>query len=246
MIQKLIVSKSSKRIYQECLKVLYFDEFQQRRLLLSKACDGTFKWIWTNDRFVEWYDGGSKMLWIHWKPASAKSTMMKFIRQGLIHRPHPAGEKYIVVDFFYSVRGNTVEQEHIWMLRSILWQILAQCPYLWPDAVLQLFTLESRSKASDEPEKIANWFSSWLSDENLQWLLQSVSQCDSTRSAITIYVLVDAMDESELLNRRRIVMSLLELTTHQPKISDRPIIFKVLVASRPTLQPTLSVTKASG
>ncbi|KAH7319435.1 hypothetical protein BKA65DRAFT_102242 [Rhexocercosporidium sp. MPI-PUGE-AT-0058] len=235
-IKKNAVAKSSNTIYQACLNVLYFDEFQQRRLLLPGSYEGTFEWIWKNDSFVEWSSGGSKMLWIQGKPASGKSTMMKFIHQGLTRSSHASKPNDIIVDFFYSVRGSNVEQEHVWMLRSILWQIISQCPSSLPESLLMLSykpqATASPQNTSDEQQRMAKWFSEWLSVESLQSLLLSICRSE-VLSPITIYVLVDAMDESELLNRRKIAMSLLELTTARPDDLKSSIIFKVLVASRP-------------
>ena len=46
-IVKEIVRKTDK-IYQACLNLLYFKEFQQRRLLLPDPHQATFKWIWSH------------------------------------------------------------------------------------------------------------------------------------------------------------------------------------------------------
>ena len=125
------------------------------------------------------------------------------------------------------------------MLRSILWQILSQIPSLWPDFLLFLqkqpgyndFTRQANEgDPFYDPDKMAGWFRHWWSVENLQHLLVSIGSQYQGSSNLTIYVLVDAMDESELLNRRRIATSLLDLASHP---NDWSIIFKVLVASRP-------------
>ncbi|KAH7403242.1 hypothetical protein BKA64DRAFT_444322 [Cadophora sp. MPI-SDFR-AT-0126] len=251
------VTEGDRSTYQEFLDVLYFDEFQQRRLLLPDSYAGTFSWIWSHDSFQDWTAGGSKMLWIQGKPASGKSTMMKFIREGLerqycghvsvqlllkqrgITRP-VSDPSHVVVDFFYSVRGSNLQQEHVWMLRSILWQILRQIPSLWPKLVLFIqkqsdpmgFTREIGRSQSSHP---APW-SRWISVEKLQSLLEFIGSQSERGSKITIYVLVDAMDESEILNRRKIATSLRRLASHPEQ---NAIIFKVLVASRP--DPTTDV-----
>ena len=133
-----IVQKSD-TIYQACLEALYFEKFQQRRFLLPDPHQATFHWIWSHRSFNKWRCGASKMLWLQGKPASEKSTIMKFIRDGLANGLRTNEEsfsvrnisvmetrenrQYIVVDFFYSARGSG-QQEHIWMLRSMLLQIL--------------------------------------------------------------------------------------------------------------------------
>ncbi|KAL2063622.1 hypothetical protein VTL71DRAFT_5427 [Oculimacula yallundae] len=220
--------------FEACQDVLYFDAFQERRMLLPEAHDGTFNWIWTDTSFVEWTRGGSKMLWIQGKPASGKSTMMKYIRQGLSQGPHVPKDNHIVVDFFYSVRGSSVQQQHVWMLRSIIWQILSQYPFLWPEILLLKLYDPRKAKTFTflKPQTMAQWFSDWLSDENLQKLLAYIYQYDKILST-TIYVIVDAMDESELANRRKIATSLLQLTTDNQRNDGSTIVFKVLVASRP-------------
>lgn len=180
--------------------------------------------------------------------------MMKFIRDGLVnyHREDqqfismPGTSttgtqrvgQHIVVDFFYSARGS-VQQEHVWMLRSILWQILSQVPSMWPD--FHLFLRKQRGykewtrqahegEQSYGPDDMSSWFRLWWTVDNLQQLLVALGLCYQSSPNLTIYVLVDAMDESQFLNRRRIATSLLDLASHP---NDWPITFKVLVASRP-------------
>ena len=91
----------------------------------------------------------------------------------------------------------------------------------------------SRSVGPDpveNPSTFSRQFVAWWSVERLQKLLLLIGSQFRNPGRLTIYILLDAMDESELSNRRRITMSILELGRRSP---DWPIVFKVLVASRP-------------
>jgi len=150
------------------------------------------------------------------KPASGKSTLMKYIRMDLDNRLRDLDSKNasgrIVIDFFYSDRGGPAQQGHEWMLRSLLYQLLSTHSNLWNCY---------RSK-----------FEEFRQLGHQHWQLQSLKEMFSIikacRLALTIYVLIDAMDESDQEKREEILKLLSDVCD-----SEGCLVLKILVASRP-------------
>ncbi|KAF8522065.1 hypothetical protein BDD12DRAFT_914824 [Trichophaea hybrida] len=86
------VAQSSKKrkdelSISECLRSLHFQDYQTRRLNVSERDPCTFEWIWKHPAFVKWENSpSSSLLWLQGKPASGKSTLMKYIRMDLDNR----------------------------------------------------------------------------------------------------------------------------------------------------------------
>jgi hypothetical protein len=61
-----------------------FAEIDDRREQVQQAHQETFKWIFEDGHesgFAEWLSSGNGIFWINGKPASGKSTLMKFVTQ---------------------------------------------------------------------------------------------------------------------------------------------------------------------
>ncbi len=72
---------------QDLLASLHFPMIQARHEKIEKAHANTYEWIYRQPmpgdskpvRFVEWLEQRNGIFWIHGKPGSGKSTLMKFI-----------------------------------------------------------------------------------------------------------------------------------------------------------------------
>jgi hypothetical protein len=209
--------------HKAILESLFFPEFQDRRLKISPAHARTFNWLWTHTTFQDWEKSSlSSLLWLQGKPGSGKSTFSNHLVAYL--KDHAA--KYhpdhciLIVDFFYSDRGGSKQKGRSWMFQSILWQLLDQAPELWKDFEVQY---EERKKIKD-PEGI------WSLD-SLQTIFSELGQKSMSSQPLVVFVIIDAMDESEDQNRHKIVR-LLHDASVRPETS--LIKFKVFVASRPS------------
>jgi ankyrin repeat protein len=148
------------------------------------------------------------------KPASGKSTLMKYIRMDLEKdklNSENAPER-VVIDFFYSDRGGDVQRGHQWMLRSLLYQLLRARRDMWH----------------------RNHFAQLRSHVPQDWELESLKRLfdiiiRSCNLPLTIYILIDAMDESDESRRGEI----LKLLSNLCNTEEGCIVLKILVASRP-------------
>lgn len=151
-----------------------------------------------------------RFCWLQGKPASGKSTLMKYIHTELVNK---CGTKDAsVIEFFYNERGGDAQRKHESMLRSLLYQLLSTRREIWDF---------ERNKFKKK--------------DSYNWQLDSLKRVFGTirtncRLRLTIYVLIDAMNESDEAQR---VQSLKLLSSvYDPKTR---LVMKILVASFPVL-----------
>jgi hypothetical protein len=123
---------------QVILQSLRFSSIESRHDAISKEHSKTFSWIFNKTsptRFVEWLKGEDRVYWISGKPGSGKSTLMKFVaehEQTKSYLVEWAGDKKLVIANFYFWNASTHQSQKSQrgLLRTILYQILRQCPEL--------------------------------------------------------------------------------------------------------------------
>jgi hypothetical protein len=127
---------------------------------------------------------------------------------------HSTTATFIVASFFYSAREGELQRSHYNMLRSILYDILAQDEVVF----YHLFQVEYR----EQPycERGVTW-----DYESLKNVLRSLPIHPLRRG---LYLVIDAVDESEENDRRKILDLLLELCSQRGSN-----VIKGFVASRP-------------
>lgn len=99
---------------------------------------GTNQWIWNYEPYLHWEQQSSGIFWIQGKAGSGKSVLAKSIVKNIRQTAElnismyrnssrtPSDSKVLFVDWFYSRRGGLDGISHVCMLRSILFQLLAQ------------------------------------------------------------------------------------------------------------------------
>jgi NACHT domain len=125
----------AEQIILQCLK---FSSIDSRQESISKEHDHTFSWIFNNSsstRFVEWLKNEDGLYWISGKPGSGKSTLMKFLAahgNTVASLKEWAGVKKLVTAsfFFWNASTHRSQKSQQGLLRTILYQILRQCPNL--------------------------------------------------------------------------------------------------------------------
>jgi ankyrin repeat protein len=134
----------------------------------------------------------------------------------------------VVAGFFYSTRGGSMETSHRLMLQSLLYQILEQEPYLF-----ELYREPFRRLWSKSIGRI-DW-----SYDDLKKIFLSLALDEAHSSAnhcYKIYLIVDAMDESEDQagngRQRGEILSLLSNLC----LKEGKNIIKIIVASRPATE----------
>jgi hypothetical protein len=206
--------------------------------------EDTGKWIFQNQLYRDWdLQPTSSLLWIRGKPGSGKSTLLKKILRTLllqydlteVYEPLEPPERSstlnshqikqqnrsngqskirtaVVASFFYSLRQ--IETSHAKMLQTLLYQLLRQERRLYP------VVRETYRRLRDSGQSIIWTF------EDLKICFLSLAKF--SEFPLSMYFIVDAMDESDKAGRPEILSLLLKMRS-----TSSSCIVKSVVASRP-------------
>ena len=150
------------------------------------------------------------MLLIEGKPGSGKSTLTKYFKNNLFER-EPLAKQPTVASFFYSRREGELQTNHSNMLRSILHDVLHQN---------ETFFFHFQSLYRKTQHGTLEW-----NYDSLKRILLSFKEHPAMER---LYIIVDAMDESDDNDRRDIIHLLYQLCE-----TKKLCIVKVFLASRP-------------
>jgi hypothetical protein len=176
-----------------------------------KEHHGSLQWLWTHPQYLEWSASTtSSLLYIEGKPGSGKSTLAKYFQQNLIEKPNARSST--IAHYFYTFRGTKLEHTHVNMLRSLLFRILQQ-----DESTFFHFQEEFRNA---QHHNLLEW-----AYDSLKKVLSSFAKHPSTKP---IYLILDAMDESEKDDRRSIIQLLCQLCSKKNRCN-----IKAFLASRP-------------
>lgn len=183
-------------LQQKLLTSLSFPQMHERGQQISTAYPDTYKWmLQPSARDFRHWDCFSSCLdkprdhhgkyWIHGKPGSGKSTIMKFLHADLTVENHMllwSNEQPVIkVRYFFWKPGNMLQRSLEGLCRHLLIQILKQRPGMLDDAML----VQQRTGTSIHT---AYWNETELS-EALVALVQSLS------TSSKFLFLVDGLDE---------------------------------------------------
>ncbi|GFN19674.1 uncharacterized protein AtWU_09479 [Aspergillus tubingensis] len=215
---------------QLLLNSLVFRLIDYRYQAISKEHARTFAWVFEQDteldstlppvNFVDWLRHDNGLYWISGKPGSGKSTLMKFLARHEQTQEHlstwSGGNKLVLASFyFWSAAKNTLQKSQTGLLRSILYQILRQCPELirvaFPDQWNQ--SISSVTGLAETP----------FSSPELLEAFDKVTTALATYK-IRFCFFIDGLDEYE--GRPADIIQLVEYLESSPNI-------KACVSSRP-------------
>ncbi|OCK82825.1 hypothetical protein K432DRAFT_423847 [Lepidopterella palustris CBS 459.81] len=125
---------------------LRFEHMTSRHAHVAEAYHHTFQWLYHRpgnetspwDSFVEWLENGgpTNIYHICGKPASGKSTLMKYICNQPLTQQHldtwASGVPLIRASFFFWNSGTKMQTSREGLLRTLLYQCLSQCPEAIP------------------------------------------------------------------------------------------------------------------
>lgn len=179
----------------ECLKSLTFDEIGSRKLNIDRPNLQTCEWIFHDRRYQNWVTlGGGRdshnLLWIKGKPGSGKSTLMKRILQE--HENQPPSANTVCLNFFFNARGAQLEKSTLGLYRTLLFQLLQKSKATMAQFLPHFLEKEEQhlgEKVTWHLSEISNFFHSAISE-----LL-----------AARLYIFIDAMDECEEYEVRKMV-----------------------------------------
>jgi hypothetical protein len=130
---------------QTILSALQFWTMDRRKELIPKEHESTFQWVLAEDStkgssrqrvsFRDWLKTDERVYWISGKPGSGKSTLMKFIAENQetknVLGQWAGNHKLVAASFyFWSSAKDPLQKSGTGLLRSLLFQILRQCPDL--------------------------------------------------------------------------------------------------------------------
>ena len=143
----LDLREESHRLYSEqsVLNSLYFETLTTRYGRISVAHHRTFDWLLSEDqddvpfdpKFTEWLEQKQGVYWIAGKAGSGKSTLMKFlgdnnplVLQAL--KKWSNSKRLVTATHYFWNAGTPMQKSQEGLLRSLLYDILRQCPDLMP------------------------------------------------------------------------------------------------------------------
>jgi hypothetical protein len=213
---------------QHILRFLHFDGMEDRHFTIRAAHEKTFPWIFESSasllgtgrsasNFFEWMVSEDSLYWISGKPGSGKSTLMKYIcnqdRTRLNLQKWSYGSRLMIARFFFWTASKAeLPKSQEGLLRSMLYQMLKQCPDLSP----QTF-----------PSQWNTWTSGDIvHDLKLTDLLAAFERISSNlvENKVKFCFFVDGLDEYE--GKPNDIIPLIETFTSSPNI-------KTCVSSRP-------------
>ncbi|KAF2194153.1 hypothetical protein K469DRAFT_192398 [Zopfia rhizophila CBS 207.26] len=140
----MLAASQAQGIYQKVLESLFLPDHEERLNQVEKAYRGTFEWLYQDTvPFVQWLREGNGIFWISGKPASGKSTLLKFAvsdtRTYQYLHQNNSDNRWITSDFFFTNRGKQEQRCVEGLLQRILFQLLSQSKELLP-FVERMFT----------------------------------------------------------------------------------------------------------
>ena len=123
-----VLTADQRRTYLDSLK---FDQIDARHATIKTAHAKTCRWLLSTSEYQDWLDANKLpdhygFLWIKGKPATGKSTIMKFA----FSNEKKTTTDTIVISFFFNARGEALEKSVLGMYRSLLFQLLEYLPDL--------------------------------------------------------------------------------------------------------------------
>ncbi|KAI1620006.1 hypothetical protein EDD37DRAFT_569847, partial [Exophiala viscosa] len=181
----------------DCLKSLSFAEIGARKANIDEPSPQTCEWLFHDRRYQRWnsIDGRGEFkddnfLWIKGKPGSGKSTLLKRIAQEHEQNAHTNGT--LCLSFFFNARGALLEKSTLGLYRTLLFQLLQRSK-----VAMAQFLPRFLEKEEQHPGEKVTWQISEISN----FFHTAISQ----PLAIPLYIFIDAMDECEEYEVRKVV-----------------------------------------
>ncbi|KAF2757342.1 hypothetical protein EJ05DRAFT_386847 [Pseudovirgaria hyperparasitica] len=134
----------TENLSEKLLQALSFETHDLREEMIANHHISTFRWVLSDStEKAEWYHlppwlrSNEKIYWIHGKPGSGKSTLMKYIanepKTASLLRDCSDSRVLVLASHYFWLTGSPLQQSRIGLLRSLLKQILLCHPSLIHD-----------------------------------------------------------------------------------------------------------------
>jgi hypothetical protein len=220
------------KIQEDIVNFLWFRFIGDRHAEIAETYGKTFQWVFDRQfasdyvwsSLSKWLELGEGCFWINGKAASGKSTLMKYIgnepRTQQLLATWAGGEPLLFSSFYFWNAGTILQKSQHGLLRTILYQILNQCPALIPIVFPSHCRSFARRKLIDAPSLME------LKDALKRLTTQTITPQK-------ICLLIDGVDEYDGNH--------VELVEYLRSISSPNL--KLLLSSRPTSPCTIAFTK---
>lgn len=184
---------------QQILDSLQYVGLEDRERQVQEAQMGTYGWILypyeqKPNTFTDWLSSSTdirRIFWIHGKPGSGKSTMMRYIKEHIAPDhlwPWKDGKIVLNAQYFFWNPGSEMQKSIVGLLRAILYQLLSQVRLHWPGMIPEIVGRRAWQVASTASSTVLNW-----TQMDLQDTLYSLLRLSQTSSVILL--LIDGLDE---------------------------------------------------
>lgn len=215
-------------VYKMCLMSLSTVDGSQRFQNVEPPFANTYVWLFNEEHgFSRWLRGeiGHPVFWVQGKPASGKSTAMKYSAQSsatMAHLQRYRGGNWTIVTFFFHDRGSLAQKSIDNMAREVLFQILSQVRPVFED--IYEFLLERLPGLETEVLGPTVW-----TPQLIQGTVEAIGLRLKQGFNLNLCIFIDALDEhgGDHKGLLRFVTSLRRLDSH-PSIR-----LRICLASRP-------------
>lgn len=192
-----------KRARRSLLESLRFEQMNDRPETIATAHEKTFEWIFEDsseekkpwDKFSSWLQHASGLYWVSGKPASGKSTLMKFIWGHRLTKRYLASwardEQLLTGAFFFWNSGDVAQRSHDGLFRTLLYQVLSKSPELLPKVLPEECERYEECAACDIEINQKTWTSSGQLKKAFENLVLLAA------SNLRLCFFIDGLDEAE-------------------------------------------------
>ncbi|KAI1498142.1 hypothetical protein F5X99DRAFT_394690 [Biscogniauxia marginata] len=175
--------------FEDLIRSLVVPGRYDRLDTIDENFEHTFDWVFNEGiGLTSWFkEEGTGMFWVHGKPGSGKSTLMKSIYQSNHFREvlHKLATEYLRISacFFFHDRGTLLQKSFDGLLRSILHQILHE------SRDLAMFVAQDLRSRYQLPHISSGFWTITTLEQCLRLILRQSS------TKLELFLFLDALDE---------------------------------------------------
>ncbi|KAK5057776.1 hypothetical protein LTR84_011777 [Exophiala bonariae] len=233
-LQSLSAQRQTLIAQQKIIDSLHFPLMNDRRDHVQIAHQDTCEWIFAKQRgpsphtwsnFPTWLSSENEtasIYWVHGKPGSGKSTLMRWLDQNLTDTQLGAGAdngSMLRARHFFWNSGTTLQKSLAGFLRSICAQMFEQAPEHIPEVVQTKRWTTALLVGYDSSSM------EWTEMELIDTLKSVISTASKSAKILLLIDGLDEIDDGREGNLERLIDLLLALAKH-------PMV-KICVSSRP-------------